>query len=354
MALKAQQYKSTLNFRFDAGTSRGVLKNKISFFIKLFDDQNPECFGLGEASPLMGLSSDFFTVEKKLQEIIELINNEVITIQNFHHSLKNLNEYSSVYFALESAFLDLKNGGIRKVFDNDFYGDNKQIEINGLIWMGDVAFMQQQIKDKIKKGFKTIKIKIGAIDFDKELYILKSIRKEFSAEEITLRVDANGAFEYENVFEKLIALSKFEIHSIEQPIKAGKIEEMAKLCEISPVPIGLDEELLGNDDIKTQLLSTIKPHFIILKPSLMGGFGGSKLWIEAADELGIKWWITSALESNIGLNAICQFTAEFDNKLPQGLGTGQLYKNNFESPLTISNGNINYDSNKKWDFKSFF
>ncbi len=353
MALRAEQYKSTLNFRFDAGTSRGVLKNKTSFFIKLFDDQNPACFGLGEAGPLKGLSSDFFSAENKLQEMIELINNEVITHQNFNDSLKKINNFSSVLFALESAFLDLKNGGSRKVFENDFYDNNKQIEINGLIWMGDVSFMQKQIKDKIKNGFTTIKIKIGAINFDQELFILKSIRKEFSAEEMTLRVDANGAFEYKNVLEKLKALSKFKIHSIEQPIKAGNVEEMAKLCEISPIPIGLDEELLGKEENKIQLLSLIKPHFIILKPSLMGGFRGSNSWIDAAENLGIQWWITSALESNIGLNAICQFTAEFDNKLPQGLGTGQLFENNFDSPLTISKGNIFYDSDKKWDLKLF-
>jgi len=353
MALKAELYKSTLNFRFDAGTSRGVLKNKTSIFIKLFDNQNPECFGLGEAGPLKGLSSDFFSAENKLQEIIELINNEVITFQNFEDSLKKIYKHSSVLFALESAFFDLNNGGFRKIFANDFYDNKKPIEINGLIWMGDVAFMQHQIKDKIKNGFTTIKIKIGAINFEQELFILKSIRNEFSAEEITLRVDANGAFEYKNVLEKLKALSKFEIHSIEQPIKAGNIEEMARLCEISPVPVVLDEELLGNEENKIKLLSTIKPHFIILKPSLMGGFSGSKSWIQVANNLGIQWWITSALESNIGLNAICQFTAEFDNNLPQGLGTGQLFSNNFDSPLTISNGNIFYDSGKNWDLKLF-
>lgn len=352
MALKAQYYKHTLNFRFDAGTSRGVLKKKDSYFIKIYDENEPEVFGLGEAGPLEGLSLDFgMLAENKIKELVNVINKGDY---DFLDDLKaGLHDFSSVMFALETAILDFESGGNRRIFKNAFFDNSKQITINGLVWMGTKEFMKKQIIEKLEAGFDTIKLKIGAIDFDEEMELLTFIRRQFSPDQISLRVDANGAFLPKNALEKLSVLSELGIHSIEQPIKAGQWYEMQSLCEKTPIPIALDEELITNSNQKGRLLETIKPQYIILKPSLMGGFAGSKEWISTAEALGINWWMTSALESNIGLNAICQFAAEFQNSLPQGLGTGKLYSNNFDSPLTISTGEIFYDQNKKWDLDYF-
>lgn len=352
MALKAQYYKHTLNFRFDAGTSRGVLKNKASYFIKFFDENTPEIFGLGEAGPLEGLSLDFGVLaESKIQEITNNINSG--TYKKIDDLELDLLHFPSVKFALETAILDLKNGGKREIFSNGFFQKSERIKINGLVWMGSKDFMKKQIVEKLESGFDTIKLKIGAIDFNEEMELLRFIRKQFSSSEISLRVDANGAFSTAEAFDKLKILSEFEIHSIEQPIKANQWEEMAKLCEKTPVPIALDEELIENHASKETLLKTVKPQYIILKPSLMGGISGSSEWIETAEGLGIDWWITSALESNVGLNAICQFAAEFKNDLPQGLGTGKLYDNNFDSPLKIQSGQIFYNQNTEWNLDYF-
>lgn len=342
MSLKAHFYKHTLNFNFDAGTSRGVLKKKDSYFIKLSDG---DLFGIGEAGPLSGLSPDFGEkVESKLKEICEQINRGDFLLEE-----ALLSQFPSVLFALETAFRDLKNGGKREIFSNAFYTDDQRIPINGLIWMGKPDFMKEQIIEKINAGYTTIKLKIGAIDFSEELSLLKFIRTEFKNDNLTLRVDANGAFSPENALEKLKQLSEYNLHSIEQPIAINQEEILAELCDVTPVPIVLDEELIGNSTRKRELLNTIRPQYIILKPSLMGGISGSQEWIKEAENLNIKWWITSALESNIGLNSICQFTAEFDNNLPQGLGTGKLYSNNFDSPLEISNGEIYYNHEKQWN-----
>src|SRR5690554_3461599 len=218
--------------------------------------------------------------------------------------------------------------------------------------MGDETFMKQQISEKIKQGFNCIKMKIGAIDFTSEIELLKSIRKNFSAAEIELRVDANGAFKPKEALEKLKVLSDLDLHSIEQPIKQGQWQEMARLCEETPLPIALDEELIGIffEEEKNKLLETINPQFIILKPSLIGGFRGSDSWINLAEKHSAGWWITSALESNIGLNAISQYTFTKNSILPQGLGTGSLYTNNIESPLLVSKGTLNYNPNIKWKF----
>jgi O-succinylbenzoate synthase len=342
MALKAHFYKHTLNFSFDAGTSRGVLKKKDSYFIRI---QDGDAYGIGEAGPLFGLSPDYGAVaELKMKEICGQINQNT-----FEFSLADFQAYPSVLFALETAFLDLKNGGNRQIFKNSFFEHEEGISINGLIWMGQPDFMKEQIIEKVKEGYTTIKLKIGAIVWEEELDLLKFIRREFKSEELTLRVDANGAFTTETALEKLKRLSEFNLHSIEQPIATGQEEIMAELCSITPVPIALDEELIKNTHRKAALLNTIKPQYIILKPSLMGGLHGSRGWIKEAENLNIDWWITSALESNIGLNAICQFTAEFENPLPQGLGTGKLYTNNLASPLEIREGSIYYNGEKKWD-----
>jgi L-alanine-DL-glutamate epimerase-like enolase superfamily enzyme len=251
---------------------------------------------------------------------------------------------------IETAFLDRMNGGGRKVFINNFMNGDP-IRINGLIWMGDKRSMLDQVKEKIESGYRCIKVKIGAIDFDAELEVLRYVRSKFTEQDITLRVDANGAFNMKNVIGKLSRLEKLKIHSIEQPIKAGKWESMHKLCECSPIPIGLDEELIGayTYNQKKELIDFIQPQYIILKPSLLGGFHETNEWIKLAELNKTGWWITSALESNIGLNAICQYTYGLGIEQEQGLGTGTLFQNNFNSPLKVSNGNIKYTLDQSWD-----
>jgi o-succinylbenzoate synthase len=350
MALKAQCYKNTLNFRFDAGTSRGVLKNKDTFFIKISDGDR---FGLGEAAPLEGLSPDFDTAYKMLFSSAQLINEGHLTTQNYHPYIASLPQHPSVQFALETAFLNFKSDGLMQIFDNPFYNSRHEIAINGLVWMGEKAFMKNQILEKINAGFETIKLKIGAIKFEDELDLIHFIRSEYSQSDIGIRVDANGAFEPNTALEKLKTLTDFDLHSIEQPIKAGQIDQMADLCLKTPLPIALDEELIYNSTKKSTLLEHIKPQYIILKPSLMGGLKGAEEWIAEAEKINAGWWITSALESNIGLNAICQFSANYPLAVPQGLGTGQLYHNNMDSPLTIQKGHIFYDKQKEWDLTQF-
>lgn len=350
MPIFASYYKHTLNFKFDAGTSRGVLKNKDSFFLKLAN-LNDGFYGIGEAGPLFGLSSEFGDVVAfEIRDLVNKINNSENKIECVESIINSNTLSSSMQFCLEMAYLDYKNGGIRLIFANDFFKNQVPIEINGLIWMGDIDFMKNQIDHKISEGFRTIKLKIGAIDFKSELMILEYIRTNYS-NDIILRVDANGAFDPKDALEKLSDLSEFNLHSIEQPIKPGNIDKMAYLCENSKLKIALDEELIGINTFqeKFKLLQNINPAYIILKPSLMGGFNSCDEWIQIANDLSIKWWITSALESNIGLNAICQYTSRFDNLLPHGLGTGQLYTNNLDSPLAISKGNISYDKGLDWN-----
>lgn len=216
--------------------------------------------------------------------------------------------------------------------------------------MGEEAFMKEQIEQKLEQGFNCIKLKIGAIDFEKELSLLKFIRSHYDADTIEIRVDANGAFSPDEAMEKLNRLAQFQIHSIEQPIKQGQVEQMVEVCRNTPIPVALDEELIGvfGIDNKKRLLETMQPHYIILKPSLVGGFKGSEEWIKVADENNIGWWITSALESNIGLNAIAQWTHTLQSTMPQGLGTGALYTNNFDSPLVVRQGKLHYDKSLNW------
>lgn len=250
------------------------------------------------------------------------------------------------------AFKSLKSNSPYELFPSKFTKSQASIPINGLIWMGDKAFMKQQIQDKLSAGFQCIKMKIGAIDFETELELLKTIRNEFSSEVIELRVDANGAFTPKNALEKLKRLSDYQLHSIEQPIKQGQLLEMAKLCEETPLPIALDEELIGVFSVakRKKMLQTIKPQYIILKPSLIGGIHNSNNWILLAKQQKIGWWITSALESNIGLNAIAQYTYTKQNPLPQGLGTGGLFTNNFDAPLQVKNGTLHYNKTLNWNF----
>ena len=342
--MKAFFQKYILNFKQASGTSRGVLRIKETYFLKVVDGN---MVGYGECAVFRGLSiDDREDYEAKLIWLCENINrisDELLT---------ELIEFPSIQFGLEQALLSVKQKNPFELFPSKFTQSEDGIKINGLIWMGDESFMRQQIKDKLNLGFSTLKLKIGAIDFDTEIALLKSIRNEFSSKEIELRVDANGGFLPSEALEKLKRLSDLEIHSIEQPIKQGQIDEMAQLCSKTPLPIALDEELIGIFDVtkKQELLKAIKPQYIILKPSLVGGFKGSSAWIQLAENQDIGWWITSALESNIGLNAIAQWTYTLKNKMPQGLGTGSLFTNNFESPLEVKNGQLLYNRNKKWDF----
>lgn len=290
---------------------------------------------MGECNPLVGLSiDDVPDFEEKLKWICVNINR----FTDEEDLVEELKFFPSIFFGVEMALLDLRNGGKQVYFPASPFVKYKQaIRINGLIWMGEKEFMLEQIRHKIKTGFTCIKLKIGAIDFFDEIELLRGIRKRFSEDELELRVDANGAFSVEDALDKLEVLSEMDLHSIEQPIKVGQVIEMQKLCETTPLDIALDEELIGIIDIgeKRKLLERILPQYIILKPSLIGGFRGTNEWISVAGELGIPWWITSALESNIGLNAIAQFTSTFNNPLPQGLGTGQLYTNNFDNKLEL-------------------
>ena len=342
--MKAYYKSYHLNFKQASGTSRGVLTQKETFIITI---DNGYKKGIGECGMFKGLSCDdrpdFID---KLEWTCSNINLGLETL------LDDLIEFPSIKFGLEIAFKSLDSETLFQLFPSGFSSGFNTIPINGLIWMGSEAFMKQQIKDKINSGFNCIKMKIGAINFQTELDLLKSIRREFKSNDIELRVDANGAFKSNEALEKLKRLSEYDLHSIEQPIKQGQIEDMAKLCEQTPLPIALDEELTGvfSKENKKELLQKIQPQYIILKPTLVGGFRGSEEWISIAKKHTIGWWVTSALESNIGLNAIAQWTYTLENKMPQGLGTGSLFTNNFDSPLQVKNGTLQYNTNLNWKF----
>ena len=322
----------TLYFKQPAGTSRGVYTTRKSWFVYLSDGQRE---GVGECAPLPDLSCD---ARPDYAEVLD----------NFCQSLCETGEidyeairtYPSMLFGLETAVMDLKSKKQGILFDTAFSRGEVGIPINGLVWMGNYDEMLQRMEEKLEKGFRCVKLKIGAIDFDQELDLVKRIRDRFSFHEIELRLDANGAFPYEEALYKLELLSQYAIHSIEQPIRQGQWAYMAELCRESPLPIALDEELIGVNDpeMKHHMLNIIKPRYIILKPSLHGGMQGCREWIDTAREMGIGSWITSALESNIGLNAIAQFASDVygDNiQMPQGLGTGQLFTDNIPMPLEI-------------------
>ncbi len=326
-----------LRFRFDAGTSRGVLKSKPSYFVKLFYSDEPEVVGLGEAGLIPGLSPDFSA---------EYGSKFPLICKSFCQG-KPVEGYPAAKMALETALQDLNLGGKRVVFDNDFV-KGKPIAINGLIWMGTFEQMREQIDLKVSQGFTCLKLKVGAIDFEVELELLRYIRTRFDPN-LTIRVDANGAFSAAEAMDKLTRLAEFDLHSIEQPIAAGQHKEMARLCQTSPLPIALDEELFALPHLdKSLLLRTIRPAYVVLKPTLLGGIQQTWQWIEAAQKEGIGYWLTSALESNIGLNAIAQMAAQTQSPLPQGLGTGALFENNFDSPLIVEKGFISYQSLHDW------
>jgi o-succinylbenzoate synthase len=344
--MKATCKKYTLHFKRPSGTSRGVMTEKETWFLFLEDEGKT---GIGECGLLRGLSiDDRPDYEEKLNWVC----------QNIHLGKDKLwdelLEFPSIQFGIEMAFLSLQSKTPFELFPSSFTKGNDTMRINGLVWMGDEAYMKSQIEEKLSQEFTCIKLKIGAIDFEKELELLHYIRQNFDAKTIEIRVDANGAFNSFEALDKLNQLAVFELHSIEQPVQKNNTDLMANLCKSTPFPIALDEELIGVFlfSEKEALLKKIRPQYIILKPSLVGGFKGTLEWISIANSLGINWWITSALESNIGLNAIAQFTFTLQNPLPQGLGTGGLYTNNFDCPLEIDKGHIQYNRAKHWDISN--
>lgn len=332
--MKAEFYKKILQFKRPGGTSRGVLYEKETYILEIKENGKK---GIGECGLFRGLSyDDVPEYEEKLKWLCENINEDSEFLK------KELLHFPSIWFGYEQAVLNLKHGkGL--YFPSEFTNGEKFIKINGLIWMGNVDFMQEQIVEKLEKGFTCIKLKIG-VDWNSEKEILKKLRQEFPKNILELRVDANGGFSFNEAKIVLQELADLHIHSIEQPIKAGNWQKITELCKETSTPIALDEELIGIVDFeeKKNLLETIKPQYIILKPSLVGGISGSDEWIFLAENLGIGWWITSALESNIGLNAIAQYTFTKQNSMPQGLGTGTLYTNNFESSLELKGEKLYY------------
>jgi o-succinylbenzoate synthase len=353
MSLQSSYFQKTFQFGFKARTSRGLMKDKSSWFIRLWDDSDPTVYGIGECGPLKGLSPDFTPdFESTLARVLSKLNGaNLAEVQS--ESMDILNKlvppsFPSLLLGLETAVLDLANGGKRVVFQNEF-SNGKPIPINGLIWMGDMDFTMSQINQKVAEGFRCIKLKVGGLDFDRECDVLQYIRKRYFRENIELRLDANGAFKVDDVLYKLNELAKFGIQSIEQPLKAG-LPETEELCRKSPIPVGFDEELIGvvGAEAKEALLTRLKPGYIILKPTLHGGFSGCAEWIRIAERMGIGWWITSALESNVGLNAIAQFTANYLVTIPQGLGTGMIYENNIDSPLRVKNAQLSSEPGAGW------
>lgn len=324
--------EKTLHFKQPAGTSRGVYTTRKVWLVRLSDGERE---GVGECAPLPDLSCDAMD-DEEYRSILNRVCEEFCQRQELDND--SWRQYPSMLFGLETAWLNMTNGD--RLFDTAFSRGEVGIPINGLVWMGSYEEMLKRMEEKLEKGFRCVKLKIGAIDFDQELDLVKRIRERFSHHEVELRLDANGAFKYEEALYKLELLSQYAIHSIEQPIKAGQWAYMAELCRESPMPIALDEELIGVNDpeMKRHMLNIIKPRYIILKPSLHGGMQGCREWIETAQDMGIGSWITSALESNIGLNAIAQFASDVYGDhitMPQGLGTGQLFTDNIDMGLEI-------------------
>lgn len=345
--MKASYAPYQLHFITPGGTSRGVLYHKDTYFLKIWDESNPDIFGIGECALFRGLSAeDNDKYESKLKEVCQNISKGIAT---------DLSAHSSITFGLETALRDLASGGQRIIFHSPFVEGKQKIAINGLVWMGSKDEMIERIKQKIEAGFRTLKLKIGAIDFDSELDMVKYIRNHFSPDSLTIRVDANGGFSPDNALQRLEQLSAYHIHSCEQPIKQGQWEAMADICEKSPIHIALDEELIGitNPLTMMSLLRTIRPHYIILKPSLMGGISGATEWLKMASLMNIGGWITSALESNIGLNALAQWVATLKPLIPQGLGTGALFSNNIASPLRQQSDFLTYDIKREWQLPQF-
>ncbi|MDC8099174.1 o-succinylbenzoate synthase [Chryseobacterium rhizosphaerae] len=337
--MEASYFRYLLQFKRPSGTSRGVLLDKETFILEISENGKK---GVGECAIFRGLSfDDRPDYEDKLKWLCENIEKDFADLK------EELKDFPSIWFGYEQAILNLKHEG-SLYFPSEFTEGKSAITINGLIWMGEIGYMEEQIEEKLEKGFHCIKLKIG-VNWKEEHIILQKLREKFSKDQLELRVDANGGFNKEEAVLVLQQLADLDIHSIEQPIKAGNWHDMKELCSKTPTPIALDEELIGitDPDKKKLLLETVKPQYIILKPALVGGFSGSDEWISLAEEQNIGWWITSALESNIGLNAIAQYTVIKKNPMPQGLGTGSLFINNFESSLDLRNELLWFKAEKK-------
>ncbi|MFQ6612535.1 MAG: o-succinylbenzoate synthase [Fidelibacterota bacterium] len=343
MKLRIEEY--TLHFHQVARTSRSTMANrKVWYFI--LEDKGKT--GVGECALLPGLSPDN---EQELKRQFQQLESDPDCCLRNDYELKKL---PALKFAVEMALKDLKEGGRRLLFPSLFTNQVVPIKINGLIWMGSYETMLRQIEEKLAEGWRCIKLKIGSLEFKTELKLLQQIRSRFNRDQLELRVDANGAFTPGTVMDRLEHLAQFELHSIEQPLQPGNWEFLAEICHQTPLPIALDEELIACRDSHQRevLLDRVRPHFLVLKPTLLGGFKDCEDWIKLAEERGIGWWITSALESNIGLNAIAQWTATKKNLHYQGLGTGQLYSNNFPSPLRSVRGELWYDQGSSWNLSA--
>lgn len=341
--LRASYNSYVLKFNEPGGTSRGVMTQKETYFIHIFDEDKPDVVGIGECSIFRGLSAEDTPDYEKV--LADLCWNFDEYEPDFQERFRN---YPSIVMGVETALGDLLNGGHETPFPSEFTEGKGEIQINGLVWMGEKEKMAERLQNKLDNGFRCIKLKIGAINFDDELDLIRSIRSRFSSKDITIRVDANGGFSPEDAMSKLEQLAKLDIHSIEQPIKAGQWEKMGQLCANTPVPIALDEELIGvfAQQRKADLIAEIKPQFLVLKPSLHGGFFGTQEWIDLAEANHIGWWITSALESNVGLNAIAQWTYLKHVTLPQGLGTGGVFSNNLPSSLLLCADRLRFVGHK--------
>ncbi|GAB3585873.1 o-succinylbenzoate synthase [Hymenobacter daeguensis] len=343
-----------LRFNFPARTSRGALAEHVAWYLHLTDEATPGIVGLGEAAPLAGLSPDF---GPHFGEAVAALCQRFNAGAWASFSAADAPAFvgpglPALTFALETAALDLAGGGRRQLYSNAFSQGREALPINGLVWMGDAPFMREQIRQKLAAGYSCLKLKIGGLDFATELELLAEIRAVAGSGQLTLRVDANGAFSPADAPAKLAQLAAFDIHSIEQPIAAGQPAALAALCRTSPLPIALDEELIGVSDPARQaaLLDEIRPAFVVLKPTLLGGHAATRRWIALAEARNIGWWMTSALESNVGLNAVAQLTGEYAvQHFPQGLGTGQLYHNNVAAPLHIGGGALRYDPAGAWE-----
>lgn len=326
--LRATVTPYTLRFAFTAHTSRETFTEKQTFYIRVFDDANPDIYGVGEVAVFPSLQPSFTTMDDFRKEL-DIVASNIDSYAAGHELPCN----SAIRFGIETALSDLNHGGKGLMYEKqELERLNRGIRINGLVWMNDAATMRQQIGQKIEAGFSCLKLKIGAIDFDTELRMIEEVRRDFPADVLEIRVDANGAFNPGDAMRKLNALARYDLHSIEQPLPRD-CDEIVNLCRCSPVPVALDEDMIErwwNTEQMHDWLSHIRPDYIVLKPSLVGGFDMAERWIKVATDLDVRWWATSALESNVGLGAIAQWVCRYPESMaiPQGLGTGRIYLNN--------------------------
>lgn len=333
-----------LKFKEPAGTSRGVLTEKITCFLRLFDENDPTKYGVGEAAIFPGLSPE--ADDRFFYKLMELQANVRLGMQT------DLTRFPSLQCGFEQVIRDFSGGCHGTYFNSPFLLGEDSIEINGLVWMGNKEEMMERLERKLADGFHCVKLKIGAIDWRSEVEMVQYIRDRYDRKRVEIRVDANGGFDMDNAIPRLKRLADLDVHSIEQPIKAGNPTLMRFLCDVSPLPIALDEEQIGKftRQQKEEMLDAIRPAYIVIKPTLTGGFSGAEEWIELARERGIGWWITSSLESNIGLNALAQWVATLDTDMPQGLGTGALFTNNAEAPIYLEGDRLKYDPARSYDY----